>query len=65
MIQWEKGPDWFERQEDDLQKNILGNEKWQLWKDGVFDFKDLGQKTFDPVWGSSPRTPSIKELQGA
>ncbi len=61
-IQWEKGQDWFAKQEDSLQKNILGNEKWQLWKDGQFQFSDLGQKTYSKIWGASPRVPSIQEL---
>lgn len=64
-IQWEKGKDWFARQETSLQKEILGDTKYQMWENGTFQFEQLGQKDYNPVWGNSPRVATIEELSNA
>lgn len=62
VIQWEKGVDWFERQEEDFQRSMMGDAKFELWRDGVFDLSDLRRTSHNSTWGDSPRVATIKEL---
>lgn len=62
-VQWEKGPDWFVKQDESFQRSMMGDTKYEMWKAGQFQLKDIAKKSFDPVWGSSPREATIKELQ--
>jgi hypothetical protein len=61
---WEKGPDWFMRQPESYQRDLLGPGKYDLWKSGGFDLKQLARHTENDVWGRSPRTATLKELMG-
>lgn len=62
LIQWEKGGDWFLRQDEDFQRSMMGNTKFEMWQDGQFELKDIAKKDFNETWGSSPREATIKEL---
>jgi len=63
-IEWQKGPDWFNKQSDDMQKSMMGEDKWEAWKAGKFKLSDLRQNSYSDIWGQSPRVPSLKELLG-
>lgn len=57
------GQDWFEGLDDEAQQRIMGQGKWQAWKDGEFALDDLVKRTTDSVWGTSLGTRSLGELQ--
>jgi hypothetical protein len=61
-IQWQKGADWFVRQEESLQRAMMGDKKYELWKDGVFKLPDLRQTDYSSIWGNSPRVATLAEL---
>lgn len=61
-IEWEKGPTWFERQDEDLQREMMGDKKYELWKAGAFDLADMRRTTHNETWGDSPRVATIDEL---
>lgn len=61
-IDWEKGPTWFERQDEDLQREMMGDKKYELWKAGAFDLADMRRTTHNETWGDSPRVATIDEL---
>lgn len=61
-INWEKGPTWFEQQDESLQREMMGDKKYELWKAGAFDLADLRKTTHNDVWGDSPRVATIDEL---
>lgn len=53
QVEWLKGEDWLLAQPEEVQRSILRPAKFQLWKDGAFDFKDIVSWRRDPVWGLS------------
>lgn len=61
-ISWERGPEWFERQDEDLQREMMGDKKYELWKAGAFDLSELRRTTHNDTWGDSPREATITEL---
>jgi SPP1 gp7 family putative phage head morphogenesis protein len=62
MPTWQKGPQWFLLQTEEKQKAMMGVEKYNLWKDGKIDLKDLAQHSHSDVWGDAPRVATLKEL---
>jgi len=66
-IDWERGPvetgeAWFERQPESVQREMMGPGKYEAWKDGKFQLRDLvGQQT-DPRWGTMRYERSLKDL---
>lgn len=60
---WETGEAWFARQDERTQIKVLGRGKWEAWKDGVFEFRQLAAPTQHPIWGPGMRVPSLKELR--
>src|SRR3990172_525113 len=61
-IQWEKGTDWFEKQSEETQREMMGDKRFELWKDGKFDLSQLRKNNHSDIWGNSPKTASINEL---
>ena len=63
-VQWETGKQWFNKLSPEEQRAKMGQEKYQLWKDGRFKLEDLARTQHSAVWGSSPRVANISELIG-
>lgn len=61
----EKGEDWFRRQGDAVQQDMMGVGKWNAWKDGLFDLKDLPHQIKSDVWGNSWVPAPLWSLLGA
>lgn len=59
---WEYGPEWFEKQSKATQVSILGAGRWEAWKGGAFDLRDIPQQTANPIWGPSMRARGLREL---
>jgi len=55
------GSDWFDNQDEDTQKAILGN-KYQAFKNGDFDLSDVIHVHNDPDWGKSISEKPLKAL---
>lgn len=73
MIPWLKGEpnpieqtgaDWFSTQSESTQKSMMGDEKWQAWKDEKFTFDKLSTTYENDVFGTMRRESSLKELLG-
>lgn len=60
--EWERGKDWLMRQDEDLQKKIIGPGAWQMWQDGDIELMDLVNKTTHPTWGPSLQRVPLKDL---
>lgn len=58
----QRGRDWFAEQPITEQRLILGNGRWELWKDGRLDFDDLVKKIPNEVWGASVVPTPLGEL---
>jgi hypothetical protein len=59
---WQQGPDWFKAQSDANQQKILGEERYDAWKDGKFDLDKLVTLRKDAVWGASIQPTTMKDL---
>lgn len=71
MIPWVKGEpnpieqsgaDWFNSQPESTQKSMMGDEKWQAWKDDKFTFDKLSTTYENDVFGTMRGETSLKDL---
>ena len=58
---WESGLQWFAKQPEDTQKEILGAGRFDAWKNGA-DLKDMSKLVNDPTWGGSYVPTPVGEL---
>ena len=61
-LKWEKGQEWFVKQDEDTQRGILGKGRFEAWKEGKFKLKDVVKRTTDPTWGGSLGVRPLREL---
>lgn len=63
-VQWEKGQDWFKRQDEATQIRILGRKRYDAWIGGKFDLNQLVSIRRNSTWGDSVFPTSLKDLLG-
>jgi len=59
-----QGIDEFMNLSEEQQKKILGPGKWQGWKDGRFELKDIVKNIENTDYGSMKVPKTMKELMG-
>lgn len=59
---WQTGAEWFERQSISVQNTILGKQKAEAWRNGLFEFRNVGKTVPNAVWGPSEQVRSLEEL---
>lgn len=59
---WEPGREWFERQDEDTQRRILGPRRFDLWKDGRIDLDKMARIIQSAEWGDSIGVTPIRDL---
>lgn len=59
---WETGHQWLMKQSEEDQRRIMGDGRYELWKDGI-DPRDMVRMNDNPVWGGSPSVISLSELE--
>lgn len=62
---WEKGEDWLKNQPEVTQRKILGNTRYDLWKNVGISLKDMTTVVKNDVWGKSPGVKSLKDLRAS
>lgn len=60
--QVEMGTDWFARQPESVQRQMMGPAKYAAWKAGEFDLKDLLNRNRSSVWGTTRSEKSLKQV---
>lgn len=60
--EWETGKDWFEGLDEDRQREMMGDAKYDAWKDGQFTLDQLVKTTDNPTWGKSLGVTPLSEL---
>lgn len=60
----ETGEQWFNNQSEAAQRQLLGNTKFDAWKEGKFTFNQLATEHTDAVYGPMRSEASLKELIG-
>ena len=58
---WEKGPEWFENLSEAEQRRIMGDKRYELWKNGT-PLSAFATKAHDDVWGDMPKPTPLGEL---
>lgn len=62
----EKGLDWFNRQEEGVQREIftrsIAKSAFDAWKDGKFELEDVPRLVENATWGNSWVPKSLKDL---
>lgn len=61
--EWEKGMDWLKSQPESKQREIMGNQRYELWQSGT-PLEAMTHKAHDEVWGDSPQPTPIGQLVG-
>lgn len=60
--QIQTGEDWFSTLSEAQQKEMMGAETYELWKDGQFKFSDLATRRHDDVYGEMLARMPLKDL---
>lgn len=60
----ESGEAWFNKLPEDRQREMMGPAMHRAWKDGAFEFNQLSQVYYDPVYGKMYREASLKAILG-
>lgn len=61
-VETESSADWFARQDEETQRRMMGDERFEAWKAGKFEFGDLAQRNENAEWGSHVRVASLADL---
>lgn len=60
----ESGEDWFNRQSEARQREMMGPSMWDAWNSGAFSFQELSKKVDDPVFGPMRQEASLSGILG-
>jgi len=60
--EWEQGKDWFDGLDEDQQQQILGAERFDLWKNGGISLDNMAGKTHSDTWGDASKVKTLAEL---
>ena len=61
-LELEPGEQWFDRQPEAVQLDMMGPGKFEAWKDGAFEFSALSSPYDDVVYGQMLRETTLGEL---
>lgn len=56
--------EWFKTLDEDEQRRMMGDGRYEAWRDGLFDFRQLVTVSNHPVWGPSSHVTSLTDLLG-
>ena len=59
--EWEKGTDWLANQNEGKQRDILGNARYEMYKNGT-PLTDFVTHSHSDVWGDAPALVPISQL---
>ncbi|MBR6088342.1 MAG: hypothetical protein IKP86_00315 [Anaerolineaceae bacterium] len=62
--EWERGQEWFERQDEATQRRLMGAGRYDLWKKQGVDPRSMVYIKPNKVWGGSPAVFTLSELVG-
>lgn len=60
---WEHGDSWFYRQDEETQRKIMGDGRYEMWKNDGISPSDMVQMVPNPVWGGSPSVISERQIR--
>jgi SPP1 gp7 family putative phage head morphogenesis protein len=62
---WEfpMGEEWFNGEDEATQRSILGNTRYEMYKNKEVEWRQFATRTESPVWGGSIGATSIRDLK--
>lgn len=60
--QGETGEQWFNRQSEAVQREMMGPGRYEAWKRGEFEFSQLATVKDNATWGPSAQVTTLKDL---
>jgi len=60
--EWEKGHDWLESQTEEKQREILGDTRFEMWKNGT-PLDAFVTHSHSDIWGDAPAIRSLNSLR--
>lgn len=61
-LRFQTGADWFRQQDAATQREILGPQRYHLWKQGRVDLDQFVRVKRDPTWGDSIQPATVAAL---
>ena len=61
--QWQHGHDWLMEQDEDTQRAIMGDGRFEMWKKDNVSLRDMVEMKPNPVWGGSPTIISEADIR--
>ena len=61
---WETGTDWFTRQGEDVQRQVLGGAGYEAYQKGAVTLVDFVGQRYDAAWGSTRSARSLRAILG-
>ena len=65
MPTWQTGSEWLQQQDPEAQRVIMGDARYQLWRDGKVPLERMAYTAHSDVWGDSPAVVPLSRLQEA
>ena len=61
--EWQRGEQWLMEQSENDQRKIIGDGRFEMWKNDGVPLRDMVEMKPNAVWGGSPTVISEKELR--
>ena len=62
LPQWQRGLDWLREQPPDVQRQVLGRQRYDMWRQGLFELDELASISHHPVWGPTAQVTTVQAL---
>lgn len=62
LPEFQRGPEWFAEQDEATQRAMMGDKRFEAWKDGKFEFTAQVRHTHDATWGAGLAVKSLSKL---
>ena len=60
---WQHGEQWLMEQDEADQRRIMGDGRYEMWKNGDFTLREMVEMKPNPIWGGSPQAIPEYKLQ--
>ena len=60
-LDFESGPDWFSRQPEEVQRDILGPKRYEAWRAGGYPFSEWSKPRVSDGWRTAYHTGKVSE----
>jgi hypothetical protein len=65
MPQWQTGREWLQQQDPEAQRVIMGDARYQLWREGKVPLERMAYTAHSDTWGDSPAITPLSRLTEA